>query len=58
MVGVVLASTGHFPYGDTHIGALLLGNLMVAVLVRNETFGRILYFLVNHLLAKVRYIIL
>jgi len=53
MIGIVLASTGHFPYADAHVGALLLGNLLTAIMMRNELFLRVLYFLANHLLAKV-----
>jgi hypothetical protein len=38
-------------YGQ--LGALVLGNLQMAVLMRNELFGRILYLIVNTLFAKV-----
>lgn len=33
---------------------MVLGNLYVAILIRNELFGRCLYLLVNTLFAKVR----
>jgi hypothetical protein len=32
---------------------MVLGNLLAAVLVRNEVFGRILYAIVNNCFAKV-----
>lgn len=53
LVGIILSATGHFAYGRTHTGAILLGNLLMAVLMRNELFLRVLYFLTNTLLAKV-----
>lgn len=53
LVGMILSATGHFSYARTHTGAILLGNLLTAVLMRNELFLRVLYFLTNHLLAKV-----
>ena len=34
---------------------MVLGNLLFAILMRNELFGRILYFLVNSLFAKVQF---
>ncbi|KAF8314485.1 hypothetical protein DL93DRAFT_2167279 [Clavulina sp. PMI_390] len=52
LTAIILTATGHFRYGQTHTGAILLGNLLMAVLMRNEFFLRILYFLANHLLAK------
>lgn len=53
LTGVVLAATGHFPYARKYTGALVLGNLYAAILVRNELFGRFLYLIVNTLFAKV-----
>jgi hypothetical protein len=32
---------------------MVLGNLLTAILVRNEVFGRFVYLLVNKLFAKV-----
>ncbi|GJJ08479.1 hypothetical protein Clacol_002697 [Clathrus columnatus] len=52
LTGVVLAATGHFPYARKYTGALVLGNLYAAILVRNELFGRFLYLIVNTLFAK------
>ncbi|KAH8886134.1 hypothetical protein GQ53DRAFT_796966 [Thozetella sp. PMI_491] len=43
LVGLVLASLGRFPYAENHLGALVLGNLLCAVLMRNELFLRCLY---------------
>ncbi|PBP15806.1 hypothetical protein BUE80_DR013445 [Diplocarpon rosae] len=36
---------GHFPYAENHLGALVLGNLLAAIMVRNELFLRFLYFI-------------
>ena len=43
MVGLIMAAIGHFAYSEGHIGALVLGNLLFAVLMRNELFLRFLY---------------
>ncbi|KAH6974959.1 hypothetical protein BKA56DRAFT_675025 [Ilyonectria sp. MPI-CAGE-AT-0026] len=43
LVGIVLAIVGSFPYAENHLGALVLGNLLFAVLMRNELFLRFLY---------------
>lgn len=43
LVGIVLAACGRFPYAENHLGALVLGNLLMAVLMRNELFLRFLY---------------
>lgn len=43
IVGIVLAALGRFPYAENHLGALVLGNLLAAVLMRNELFLRFLY---------------
>jgi hypothetical protein len=42
-LGILLAGLGQFPYADKHSGALVLGNLLAAVLFRNELFLRFLY---------------
>ncbi|KAJ7647651.1 hypothetical protein FB45DRAFT_1101513 [Roridomyces roridus] len=52
VVGLILAITGTWQYPRVYTGAFVLGNLQVAVLVRNEFFGRLLYLLVNTLFAK------
>ncbi|RGP64234.1 hypothetical protein FSPOR_8053 [Fusarium sporotrichioides] len=43
LVAIILAGLGHFPYAVQHSGAMVLGNLVFAVLVRNELFLRVLY---------------
>ena len=52
MIGIGLAASGHFPYARGYPGALVLGNLNFAVLMRNEIFGRCLYLFVNTCFAK------
>jgi len=52
LTGVVLAATGHWPYARRYTGALVLGNLFTAILMRNELFGRFLYLFVNTCFAK------
>jgi hypothetical protein len=53
-VGLGFAIAGKWPYAAKYPGALVVGNLNVAVLVRNEIFGRCLYWFVNTFFAKVR----
>ena len=53
MVGIILAASGHFPYAVKYTGAMALGNLNFAILMRNELFGRFLYLFVNTCFAKV-----
>lgn len=43
LTGIILAALGRFPYAENHLGALVLGNLLMAVLMRNELFLRFLY---------------
>ncbi|OAL44904.1 hypothetical protein IQ07DRAFT_520872 [Pyrenochaeta sp. DS3sAY3a] len=43
VTGIVLAALGRFAYAENHLGALVLGNLLMAILMRNELFGRFLY---------------
>ncbi|KAG6878189.1 hypothetical protein C0993_010950 [Termitomyces sp. T159_Od127] len=52
IVGIVLAAAGKWQYPRYYSGPCLLGNLLVAILMRNELFGRFLYLLVNTLFAK------
>ncbi|KAI0303414.1 hypothetical protein B0F90DRAFT_1626504 [Multifurca ochricompacta] len=52
MVGIGLAASGHFPYAVHWTGAMALGNLNFAILMRNELFGRFLYLFVNTFFAK------
>jgi hypothetical protein len=53
LTGLVLAASGKWPYARHYSGACVLGNLLVAILMRNEVFGRLLYLMVNTLFAKV-----
>ncbi len=52
-VGIAFAASGHFPYAEKWTGAIALGNLNCAILMRNELFGRFLYMYVNTCFAKV-----
>lgn len=54
MIGLTLAASGHFPYAVKYDGAIVVANFNMAILMRNEVFGRLLYLLVNTLFAKVR----
>ncbi|KAG2061468.1 hypothetical protein BDR06DRAFT_261837 [Suillus hirtellus] len=51
-IGLGFAIAGKWPYAAKYPGALVVGNLNVSVLVRNEIFGRCLYLFVNTLFAK------
>lgn len=51
-VGIGLAASGHWPYAVRYSGAMVLGNLFFAILMRNELFGRFLYWFVNTFFAK------
>lgn len=53
LVGILLAALNIWNYPRKYTGALVLGNLFAAILIRNELFGRFLYFVVNTLFAKV-----
>ena len=55
LVGIILAALGRFPYAENHLGALVLGNLLMAVLMRNELFLRILYMIAIYGLRSVSY---
>ncbi|KAJ7209717.1 hypothetical protein GGX14DRAFT_631699 [Mycena pura] len=52
LIGLILAATGKWQYPRKYTGAFVLGNLQVAILMRNELFGRFLYLIVNTLFAK------
>lgn len=52
LIGMILAGTNHFPYARKNSGAIVIGNILAAVVVRNEIFGRFLYLVVNTLFAK------
>lgn len=53
LVGLFLAVIGKWSYPRHYTGAFVLGNLQVAILVRNELFVRFLYLFVNTVFAKV-----
>lgn len=53
LVGIILTALGKFPYADNHMGALVLGNLLCAILMRNELWMRFLYFIAIHGLRGV-----
>lgn len=52
-IGLLLAALNIWQYARQYNSAIALGNLWVAILVRNEFFGRILYLFVNTCFAKV-----
>jgi len=43
LAGIIMAALNRFPYAENHLGALVLGNLLTAILMRNELFLRFLY---------------
>ncbi|KAF1940656.1 hypothetical protein EJ02DRAFT_494380 [Clathrospora elynae] len=43
LTGIILAALGRFSYAENHLGALVLGNLLCAIMMRNELFIRVLY---------------
>jgi len=51
-LAIYFASIGQFPYAVDQSGAFIVGNLCIAVLVRNECFLRSLYLILNFLFAK------
>ncbi|KAF9642277.1 hypothetical protein BDM02DRAFT_3068807, partial [Thelephora ganbajun] len=51
-IGLVLAIFDVWRYPRRYTGALVLGNLLVAILMRNELFCRLLYLIVNTCFAK------
>ncbi|KAI3610765.1 hypothetical protein WG66_007170 [Moniliophthora roreri] len=53
MIGLGLAASGHFPYAIKYSGAMVVANFNFAILMRNEVFGRILYWFVNTCFAKI-----
>ena len=52
-VGILLAALNKFAYAENHLGALVLGNLLMAILMRNELFLRVLYLIAIHGLRGV-----
>jgi hypothetical protein len=56
LTGIVLAALGRFPYAENHLGSLVLGNLLCAILMRNELFLRFLYTIAIYGLRSVGHI--
>jgi hypothetical protein len=54
LTGIILNAVGRFPYAEEHLGALVLGNLLCAILMRNELFLRFLYTIAIYGLRGVR----
>ena len=54
LTGIIMAALNRFPYAENHLGALVLGNLLVAILMRNELFLRVLYIIAIYGLRSVR----
>ncbi|KAI0282819.1 hypothetical protein BGY98DRAFT_953714 [Russula aff. rugulosa BPL654] len=52
LIGLVVAIVDVWPYPRNYTDALILGNLLTAILVRNELFGRFVYLFVNKLFAR------
>ncbi|KAL5529069.1 hypothetical protein ACEPAG_5043 [Sanghuangporus baumii] len=51
-IGIGFAASGKWQYPLRYPGAFILGNLFFAILMRNELFGRFLYWFVNTFFAK------
>jgi hypothetical protein len=54
LAGIIMASLHRFPYAEKHLGALVLGNLLCAILMRNELFLRVLYTIAIYGLRSAR----
>jgi hypothetical protein len=54
LTGIILAALNRFTYAENHLGALVLGNLLCAILMRNELWLRFLYLLAIYGLRSVR----
>jgi hypothetical protein len=53
LTGIILAACGRFKYAEDHLGALVLGNLLTAILMRNELWMRFLYLIAIYGLRSV-----
>jgi hypothetical protein len=53
LTGIIMTTLGRFKYADNHLGALVLGNLLFAILMRNELFIRCLYIIAIYGLRSV-----
>ncbi|KAL5115333.1 hypothetical protein ACEQ8H_006778 [Pleosporales sp. CAS-2024a] len=58
LTGIIMTALNRFPYAENHLGALVLGNLLSAVLFRNELWMRFLYLVAIYGLRGVRSIAL
>lgn len=54
LTGIIMAALGRFPYAENHLGALVLGNLLCAIMFRNELWMRFLYMVAIYGLRSVR----
>lgn len=54
LTGIIMAAIGKFTYAEDHLGALVLGNLLSAILFRNELWMRFLYLVCIYGLRSVR----
>jgi hypothetical protein len=54
LAGIIMAALDSFSYAENHLGALVLGNLLCAILMRNELFLRFLYLIAIYGLRGVR----
>lgn len=54
LAGIIMTALGRFPYAENHLGALVLGNLLCAILMRNELFLRFLYVVAIYGLRSAR----
>lgn len=53
LTGMIMAGLGRFKYAENHLGSLVLGNLLSAILMRNELFLRCLYIIAIYGLRSV-----
>ncbi|EAT77694.2 hypothetical protein SNOG_14842 [Parastagonospora nodorum SN15] len=54
LAGIIMTALGRFHYAENHLGALVLGNLLSAVLFRNELWMRFLYMVAIYGWAPLR----
>jgi hypothetical protein len=54
LTGMIMAALDRFPYAEKHLGALVLGNLLSAILMRSELFLRFLYTIAIYGLRSAR----
>jgi hypothetical protein len=54
LTGMIMAALDRFPYAERHLGAFVLGNLLSAILMRNELFLRFLYTIAIYGLRSAR----